>query len=65
MTAKVVDLGSEREARKEPCLYCGAEAHATQLACPRILAIDIDPEYGVIVGISFRRSWEPDKPVAG
>jgi hypothetical protein len=56
---KVVDLGDEREKRKEPCLYCGQEQHATQLACPRITAIEIDPELATIIRIEFY------KPVAG
>jgi hypothetical protein len=53
---KVVDIGEEREKRKELCLYCGADPHPTQLACPRILHVEIDPEFGVIVGITFRKS---------
>lgn len=55
MSEKVTDLEVIRGEKKEPCLYCGGEQHRTQLACPRIAFVQVDPEYGVITGISF---WE-------
>ena len=56
-------LGVIQGGRKEPCLYCGKAPHPTALACPRILAIDIDPELGVVVAITFRDMPE-DPPAA-
>jgi hypothetical protein len=44
---KVVDIGDEREKRKEPCIYCGKDPHVTPLACPRVAAVEIDPEFGI------------------
>lgn len=47
------DLSVIRGEKKEPCLYCGEEAHKTPLMCKRIAHIEI--EDGCITGISF---WE-------
>jgi hypothetical protein len=55
---KVVDLGEEREKRKEPCVYCGKDAHVVPLACPRIQSVYVSSE-GYVEGIEFRDDWEP------
>jgi hypothetical protein len=54
----VVDLGEEREKRKEPCVYCGKDAHVVPLACPRIQSVYVSSE-GYVEGIEFRDDWEP------
>jgi hypothetical protein len=43
----LVSIEAEREKRKEVCVYCGKEAHVTPLACSRIAAVEIDPEFGI------------------
>lgn len=58
---KVVDLEAERNERKEPCPYCGAEAHAAPLACPRVSGITVYKDNDCC-DIQF---WPPDDgPVA-
>ena len=53
--------------KRDPCIYCGKDAHPTPLACPRIAVIEVDPDTATITGISF---WEdffdeaPEKPPA-
>jgi thymidine kinase len=43
----LVSIEGEREKRKEICVYCGKDAHTTPLACSRIAAVEIDPEFGI------------------
>ena len=50
---KVTDLEAVRASKKEVCLYCGEDAHKQPLCCPRIARVEIDPEYGVVTGLSF------------
>lgn len=58
---KVTDLEVIRATKKEFCLYCGKEAHKFPLCCPRIAAVEIDPEVGVVTGLSFWGDfWEED-----
>lgn len=58
------DLKAYKGSKKELCMYCGSDAHATPLACPRILGVDIDPEYGCVVGLTFNDYRPPDPPAA-
>lgn len=50
---EVTDLEVVRASKKEVCLYCGEDAHSQPLCCPRIARVDIDPELGVVTGLSF------------
>jgi hypothetical protein len=61
---KVTDLSVVRAERKESCLYCGKDAHAAPLACPRIAAIEVDPEIGAVCGISFWGDFFEEEPTS-
>lgn len=59
---KVTDLCVVRSERKEPCHYCGGDAHSVPLACPRIMAVEIDTEVGAICGITFWGDFFKETP---
>ena len=62
MGEKVTDLSVVRSERKEVCLYCGKDIHASPLSCPRISHIDVDPEIGAVCGISFWGDFFDEEP---
>lgn len=54
-----------RGGKKEPCPYCGNDAHSVPLACPRISYITIYDD-GSEVDIHFwPEEGDPDLPLAG
>ena len=48
--------------KKDPCIYCGGEAHTVPLACPRIAMIHVDPDTATITGISFWEDFFHEEP---
>ena len=57
-------LGVIQGAKKEPCVYCGEDAHKVPLACPRIAFIHVDTETGCVDGIEFREPLDVPTPPA-
>lgn len=50
---KIVDLGGEREKRRDTCPYCGGDEHEQPLMCDRVSAIEINEDTGRIYRVEF------------
>jgi len=49
---KLVDLGTERDARKEKCLFCGQIEHEHgELTCYRVIGVELDPDDGAVIAV--------------
>jgi hypothetical protein len=54
-----VKLEVHRGRKKEICRFCGKEAHADELCCPRIRAFKLS-DSGHVETIFFWEWWSPD-----